>query len=480
MARIAEQATDRTARSEVDAPPRRPKLALVALCLAFFIVQVDATVVNVALQTIQRDLGGGLGDQQWVIAAYTVVLAAMMLTAGAMGDRIGARRVSVLGLVTFAVASVLCAVAPTVSVLIVARTIQGAGASALLPCSLSLIVQQFPDRRARAYALGVWGGVGSMGMATGPIVGGTLIALASWRAIFLVNVPFCAITIAMTYLFVTESPRQRNKKLDPLGVVSGTVALAAVTGGFIEAGQLGWGQPIPLTLLVGGLAVGALFLVVERRHREPMLPLRIFASRQFSAGTTAGGIFNFCLYGVLFTVSLFLQGPLGQSAVRTAMFILPVTIAIGIGAPVSARLTARFGARLPMLIGYCLGAVGAAVLTVAGPSGPLVLVVVGAVTLGFCSIAMPAMTSVVMSAVEGSRTSLASGVLNTARQAGGALGAAVLGTLLTVGVGRGEMLLRVPMLVVILGYAGAIVCTFLATATDKPGDGSTAAEASRT
>jgi DHA2 family methylenomycin A resistance protein-like MFS transporter len=289
----------------------------------------------------------------------------------------------------------------------------------LLPCSLSLIVQHFPDRRERARALGVWGGIASIGMATGPVVGGTLIAFGDWRSIFLVNVPFCAITWVTIYIWVDEGVKFREKRIDTPGLIAGAVALFAVTGGLIEAGQLGWRRPIPLALLVGGLLVGAVFLIVEWRQREPMLPLRLFRSRGFSAATAAGGIFNFCLYGALLCVSLFVQGPLGRPALESGLILLPLTVAVGIGAFLSGRLTAQFGPRVPMVIGYSAGAVGAALLILAGTS--LFLVVLGSATLGFCSIAMPAMTSVVMSAAEPARTGLASGVLNTARQTGGAL-----------------------------------------------------------
>jgi DHA2 family methylenomycin A resistance protein-like MFS transporter len=463
MTRTAEQTSGPSPTAAGSGRVHRPKLALVALCLAFYVVQLDATVVNVALQTIRRDLGGGLGDQQWVVAAYTVVLAAGMLTAGALGDRFGARRLCVVGLSIFAGASVLCAAAPSISVLIMARLVQGAGAAALLPCSLALIVRQFEDPKQRAHALGIWGGIGSIGMATGPVVGGALIALWSWRSIFLLNVPVCAVTIVMMYLFVVESPRHGDRKMDWFGLVSGTVALSAITGGLIEAGRLGWTQPIPLALMLGGLAVGVLFVLGERARRQPMLPMRIFSSRPFSAATAAGGIFNFSLYGTLLCLSLFLQGPMGESAFAAGMLILPLTITVGIGATLSGRLTARFGPRIPMLLGYSFGAIGAALLVFAGPHGPLPLVLAGSITLGFCSIAMPAMTSVVMAAADKSLTGLASGVLNTARQGGGALGTAVLGALLTVGDAGAAMLLRVPMLVVILAYLIAIGCTFMST-----------------
>jgi DHA2 family methylenomycin A resistance protein-like MFS transporter len=441
----------------------RRKWALVALCSAFFVVQLDVTVVNVGLQTVRRELGGGLGGQQWVVASYTLALAAGMLTAGVLGDRFGARRLCVIGLVVFAIGSTLCAVAPTMSMLIAARLVQGIGSAALLPCSLALIVLQFDDPRERAHALGMWGGISSIGLAAGPVLGGLLIAVTTWRAIFLVNVPVCAVAIVLIRMFVIESPRRRDRRMDYGGLVFGTAALASVTGGLIEAGQLGWGRPVPLTLILGGLVIGVVFVLLERRQADPMLPMRIFASRPFSAATTAGGIFNFNLYGTLLCVSLFLQGPLGKSAFAAGLLILPLTIAVGIGATLSGRLTARFGPRPPMLIGYGFGAIGSALLAFAGPHGPLPLVVAGSTIVGFCSISMPAMTSVVMAAADRSLTGLASGVLNTARQGGGALGAAVLGTLLTVADGGAAMLLRVPMLVVVVAYLIAIGCTMLST-----------------
>jgi MFS transporter, DHA2 family, methylenomycin A resistance protein len=426
-------------------------------------VQLDVTVVNVALQAIQHDLGGGLSGQQWVVAAYTVVLAAGMLTAGALGDRYGARRVGVTGLVIFGVGSALCALAPGIAVLIAARVVQGAGAAALLPCSLALIVRQFEDPRERARALGVWGGIGSIGMAAGPVAGGALIAWSAWRAIFLVNVPVCAVAVAMMVLCVAESPRRPSRRMDWYGLVLGTGALAAVAGGLIEAGRLGWTSPVVLALVAGGLLVGAAFVVVQRRVAEPLLPMRLFASRPFSAATAAGGIFNFNLYGALLCLSLFLQGPLHRSAFAAGLLILPVTVAVGVGATLSGRITARRGPRVPMLAGYGLGALGAAVLVLAGPRGPLALVVAGAVVLGLCSIAMPAMTSVVMGSADPALAGSASGVLNTARQGGGALGTAVLGALLTVGAPGAGMLLRVPMLVVVLGYLAAVGATLAAT-----------------
>ena len=437
-----------------------PRPALVAACLGFFVIQLDATAVNVALDVIRADLGGTLAGQQWVVASYTVALAAGMLTAGSMGDRFGSRRVCLWGLAAFALASVACAAAPDIPVLIAARTLQGIGAAALLPCSLALIVHQFPDPRERAHALGVWGGVSGIGMAAGPVIGGVLVAASGWPAIFLVNVPVCTAAFLMIRRHAAESPVRQAGPLDLPGLVLGTTALAGLAGGLIEAGHRGWTHPVPLALVLGGAALVPLFVRAERRAAEPMLPMSVFTSRRFSAGTGVGFLFNFCLYGSLLCLSLYLQGPLGQTAFAAGMQIFPLTVAICIGATMSGRLTGRFGARVPMLAGLGAGAAGASLLLVAGPAGPLPLVVAGAAVLGFCSFAMPAMTSVVMSGLGADRAGLGSGVLNTARQAGGALGAAVLGSLLVVGSGTS---LVVPMAVTVAAYAAAIGLTLLAT-----------------
>src|SRR5580692_6044385 len=204
---------------------RRPSatVALISVCLGFFVIQLDVTIVNVALPTIQHGIGGSLAGLQWVIDAYTLALASIMLTAGSTADRIGARKVFVLGLTAFAAGSAACAAAPTLGVLIAARAIQGLGASALLPCSLALLVHQFPDPRQRAGALGVWGGMGSLGVALGPVFGGALVAAAGWRSIFLVNVPICVLTVFLLRRYVTESPLNPQCRPDLPGLAFGVV-----------------------------------------------------------------------------------------------------------------------------------------------------------------------------------------------------------------------------------------------------------------
>ena len=434
-------------------------IALLSVCLGFFVIQLDVTIVNVALPAIQREIGGSLAGLQWVIDVYTLALASIMLTAGSTADRIGARKVFVLGLTAFAVGSAACAAAPSLGVLIAARVLQGLGASALLPCSLALLVHQFPDPRARARALGVWGGMGSLGVALGPVFGGALVAAAGWRSIFLVNVPICVLTVFLLRRHVTESPLNPERRPDLPGLLLGVVSLAGLTAGFITAGQRGWLSPVPAALFAVGLFAGWLFVRAERRRTSPMLPLGLFRSRSLSGATAVGVIFNLVLYGSLLCLSLFLQQARHQSVLATGLLLLPMSLVVGIGSLASGRLTARFGPRPPILAGLTLAAVGAAVLATAGTTTSLAVIVGGSVLLGLVSLAMPAMTAVVVGAAGPEHAGVASGILNAARQSGGALGVALLGSLL--GSGR-ALSLHVPLAVAAGGYLVALALAWIA------------------
>jgi len=438
--------------------------ALTAICLGFFVIQLDVTIVNVALPTIQHEIGGTVAGLQWVVDGYILALASVMLTAGSMADRSGARRVYLIGLAGFAAGSAACALAPGLGVLIAARVVQGLGASALLPCSLALIVHRFPDRGVRARALGVWGAMGSLGVALGPVLGGVLIALAGWRAIFLVNVPVCVLTGWLLLRYVPESPPDPARRADVPGLLLGVAALAALTAGFIEAGQQGWLAPLPAALGAAAVAAALFFLMAERRRASPMLPLELFRSRAFSAGTAVGVLFNLSLYGSLLCISLFLQQSRHESAAATGLLILPMSVAVGAGSFASGRLTARFGPRPPMIAGLALAAAGAAVIATVSTTGSLGVLLAGSVILGLCSLAMPAMTSVVVGAAGPQYAGVASGVLNAARQAGGALGVALLGSLLT-GAGQGQhgLALQVPLSVAAASLLAAVGLAWTAT-----------------
>ncbi len=412
----------------------RRHLPLLAICLGYFMVILDATIVNVALPSVGRDLGGGVSDLQWVVDAYTVVFASLLLSAGSVGDRLGARRVLDAGLVLFTAASAACAMAPSVPILIAARAAQGLGAAALVPSSLALLRAAYEDKSERAKAVGAWGAVAGIGAASGPILGGLLVGLASWRAVFVVNVP---VGLAALWLSARHLPRAGEPTeggFDPPGQVLGILALTLLAVGLIEGGALGWGSPLSLVALVASVPATLAFLAVERRAENPMLPLSLFASRTFSGATFVGLAINLGFYGQLFAMSLYFQHVRGYSALRTGLALLPEGAFVAIAATLSGRVTGRIGPRRPMLAGLLCGAAGFAGLMVAGRATPYVELVPALIAAGFgMAFTMPAATAATIEAAPADRAGIASGVLNAARQAGGAIGVALLGTLLAGG-----------------------------------------------
>jgi DHA2 family methylenomycin A resistance protein-like MFS transporter len=363
---------------------------------------------------------------------------------------------------------VVCGVAPTSTVLILARALQGVGAALLVPGSLALLSSSFAASD-RGRAIGAWSGLGTVFGAAGPFLGGLLVATGpnGWRWIFLVNVPVCALTLVLLRRHVRESPADPSRRTDLAGLFLGVAALAGLTGGFITAGEQGWTAPLPGALLAAGVAAGLLLVRAERRRAAPMLPLGLFRSVNLSAATGVGVLFNLCIYGALICLSLFLQQARHESALATGLLILPMSVAVGIGSMASGPLTARLGPRIPMTAGLALAAAGAAVLAAAGPDAPLTMITAGSVLLGLCSLAMPAMTAVVVGSAGREHAGVASGILNAARQAGGALGVAILGALFASSQAAGHgMTLRVPLTVAAVGYLLAIGLT-LAIRADR-------------
>jgi DHA2 family methylenomycin A resistance protein-like MFS transporter len=413
---------------------RNARLGLTAICLGFLMITLDATIVNVALGPIVSDLGGSLPAAQWIVNGYTLTFAALLLSAGSLADRVGARAGFIIGLAIFGVGSAVCSAADSIGMLIVARVIQGAGAAWLMPCSLALIAHNFPDAVPRRRALAIWGGASGVGLAAGPIVGGVLTSAVSWRAIFLVNLPVAVLAAGLLVRHVTETGRHRHP-LDGVGQTLAVVSLALLTGGFIIAGQRGWSDPLTLVLLGGGIAVTAAFVRVQRTVRHPMVDPALFARPTFAISVAIGVIFNFCLYGSLFCLAIDLHDTYGLTALATGLAMLPVTVVTGVTAFLSGRLVTRFGEWPVMSAGLAAGAVGAVLVALASTDGSAWALGLSAIPLGLTAMAMPAMTATAMAGAPGHRVGLASGVLNAARQTGGALGVAVLGALLGVGAG---------------------------------------------
>ena len=409
----------------------RRHLPLLAICLGYFMVILDATIVNVALPSIGRDLGGGVGGLQWVVDAYTVVFAGLLLSAGSIGDLIGSRKVLDTGLGLFTAASAACALAPSVEVLVGARVAQGLGAALMVPSSLALLRAAYQDTAERARAVGAWGGVAGIAAASGPILGGVLVSIADWRAVFIVNLPVGLLAMWLSYRHLPKAGERSDAGLDPPGQVLGVLTLTLLTLGLIEGGSSGWGSSLALIGLLGFVPALLGFLAVERHARHPMLPLSLFRNRTFSGATFVGLAINLGFYGELFAISLYFQRLRGFSALETGLALVPEGVFVAVSSVLSGRLTARTGPRAPMLCGLLLGAAGFAGLVGAGRSTPYTVLVPGLIAVGIgMAFTMPAATAATIESAPADRAGIASGVLNAARQAGGAIGVALLGTLL--------------------------------------------------
>lgn len=408
----------------------RPGVALVAVCLGFFMVMLDTMVVNVALPALGRDLGSGVTGLQWVVGSYTLVLAVFILSAGSLGDRLGSRRVFQAGLLLFILASAACGLAPSLWVLVVARLVQGLGAALLVPTSLALIRASYSAREDRARAIGIWGGIGGIAAAAGPVLGGVLVTGLSWRAVFLVNVPVGLLGLLLVALYVPAPPGRGGKGLDLPGQVAGIAWLGGLTLALIEGGGGRWLSAPALAGLALFLVALPVFVLAELRAEDPMLPLGLFRRPTFSAASAVGWILNFGFYGQVFLMSLYFQQLRGNTALATGLLLLPEAAMAVIASPLGGRLTARVGPRLPMAAGLAVGAAGLLGLLVAGTGTPYPLLIPPLVAAGFgTAFTMPAATAAVIEAAPADRAGVASGVINASRQAGGVIGVAVLGAL---------------------------------------------------
>ncbi|WP_405858091.1 MFS transporter [Streptomyces sp. NBC_01515] len=401
-----------------------PTLTLTAALLGFALITLDASVVNVALPSIGTALGGGMSGLQWVVDAYTLSFAALMLSTGAFADRAGASRAYAIGITVFTLASAACGLAPNLPALIGARALQGMAAAVVLPASLSLVRQAYAEPVKRARAVATWAAGGAVPVALGPVAGGVLTTLWDWRGIFFINLPLGATALAL----LLRAPRseRRPAPLDLPGQLTAVIALTAVTFAVIERGGTGLGAA-----LVAILAAAA-FLRVERRQSHPVVPLALFRNRTVSVAVATGAACSVAFFGLTFVFALFFQQVQGRSALYAGLMFLPMTGLIPLTNIVAGRLAARYGARLPMLVGQLLAALGALVLLYVDAGTPPLLVAVLLVPMALgCALTVPPLTAVMMDAVAAERAGLAAGVLNSARQVAGGLGIAVFGALVS-------------------------------------------------
>jgi DHA2 family methylenomycin A resistance protein-like MFS transporter len=409
---------------------RSPTLALAVAALGYMLVLLDVTIVNVALEDIGTGLGADRAELQWVVDAYAVTLASLMLSAGHLADRFGCRRIFRVGIALFGAASIGCALAPSAPALIAARVVQGVGAAALLPASLALVTASNPDPRARVHAIGIWAGIGSLGLAAGPVIGGELVGALGWRSVFWLGVPVCALALVATARVAESSRHAADRPFDIAGQIAGTVALVALVGALVEGGRSGWSSAPILAALCVSVASFAALIAVELRADWPMLDLRFFRRPAFSGANFGALAMNAGVLGALFALSLLLQGPGRLSPEETGLRLLPLALPLAILSPVISRLIERTSPRLPAALGLAGTGAGFAALAALGtdPATPALLaaLLLAGVSLAF---ATPGVVAAANAAAPADRAGMASAVNNTARQTGGAVGVAVIGAI---------------------------------------------------
>ncbi|MCU6480628.1 MFS transporter [Arthrobacter sp. A2-55] len=409
----------------------RPRASLAVAMLGFFVVALDAQIVNVALPGIRSDLGGGLSGLQWVVTGYTLMFSALQLFAGTFSDRVGARRAYGLGMIVFVIASAACALSPVLPALIGARILQGIGAAMITPASLALIREAYHDAAARGRAIVYWGLGGSVAAAAGPVLGGFLTQI-DWRLIFFVNLPVGAAALSILSR-VAPSPRRRAS-FDWAGQISAVLGLAALTYGIIEGADVGYSNPAILLMFALGVVSVAAFIMTQAKGRDPMIPLDLFRSRAVSTALVIAVVTMGAFYGIVFVQSLYFQQERGASALETGLLFLPMTALVALLNPLVAWLMARYGHVAMIAGGQLIMVIGLAGLCILPADAPVLLVAALMVPVGVGgSFTVPSIVAQVMDNVPTERAGSASGVVNTARQVGGSLGVAIFGAVLASG-----------------------------------------------
>lgn len=418
--------------------PRRRLLILSICCMSLLIVSLDNTVLNVALPAIRRDLDASVAGMQWTIDAYTLVLAALLMLAGSTADRIGRRKVFTVGVVLFTAGSVLCSLAPSLGWLIAFRMIQAVGGSMLNPVAMSIITNTFTEPRERARAIGVWGAVVGISMAAGPLIGGLLVDSVGWRSIFWINLPVGILALVLTLRYIPESRAEHPRRPDPVGQLLVTGLLGSVTFGIIEAPAAGLRSPLILGCgLVAVLSLAGL-LAYESRRAEPLIDPRFFRSAPFSGATVIAVSAFAALSGFLFLNTLYLQDVRGLGALDAGLYMLPMAVLAFLCAPVSGRLVATRGPRLPLLVaGVTMGASGLLFAAFSAESStPLLFCGYVLFGIGFGLVNAP-ITNTAVSGMPRAQAGVAAAVASTSRQTGGALGVAIVGAVLAAGMAGG-------------------------------------------
>lgn len=408
--------------------PYKAWAAVAVAVLAFFLVTLDAVVVNVALPSIRESLGGGIQGLQWVVDGYTLMFAALLLTAGSLSDRVGARQAIGYGIALFMVTSAGCGLAPSLGLLVLGRLLQGSAAAILMPASLALIGQAYDDPARRARAVAAWAMGGAVASSSGPVIGG-LLTMVDWRLVFLINLPVGVVGLLL--LRRTAPSQHHPAPIDLVGQLTAVLAMGGLTYGVIESGDTGLGSPRVVLALLLALMGSAAFLLSQAKGKHPMVPLSLFASRAVSIAMVTGFAFMVGFYGLPFLFSIYFQQVRGLSPLATGVTFLPMMLIGLVVTPLSPRIVEKVGSRLPITGGLGLMTVGLLVLGLLPPTAPLWLLSALMMFIGLGGpLVMPPTIAVLLNHVPSHQAGIASGVFNTSRQIGGALAIAVFGTLL--------------------------------------------------
>lgn len=408
---------------------RRERVLVLVICsMSLLIVGLDVTIVNVALPSIRQSFHASVSGLQWTIDAYSLVIASLLMLAGSTADRVGRRRTFQTGLVVFSLGSLLCALAPSMGMLIAARVVQAIGGAMLNPVAMSIVRNVFDDPRERAQAIGVWGAMFGLSLALGPIVGGALVDSIGWRAVFLVNLPVGILAIVLTALYVPESRAPHPRRIDPVGQGLVIVALATLTYAIIEGGRKGWFSAEIVTLFAVSLAAFVALVAYELRRREPLLEVRFFRSAPFSGASAIAVLVFAGIGGFLFLNTLYLQNVRGLSPLAAGLYLLPMAGGMLVFAPLSGRLVGRVGARPSLVVGGIAVCVAGLMLTeITRTTSPgYLLAAYAAFGLG-SGLVNPPITNTAISGMPPAQAGVAAAVASTSRQVGATLGVAVFG-----------------------------------------------------
>ncbi|HTV83907.1 MAG TPA: MFS transporter [Dyella sp.] len=412
-------------------PAAHPNLILCICCLSLLMVAMDATIVNVALPSIRRDLHASISGLQWVIDAYTMVVASLLMLAGSMADRFGRRRVFQFGMGLFMLGSLLCSLAPNIHGLVAFRVLQALGATMLNPVAMSIIANTFHEPKARARAIGIWGAVAGVSMALGPVIGGALTESVGWRSIFWVNLPVGATAMLLAARYIPESKAPQPRRVDLVGQVLVFTTLATVTYAVIEGTHTGWGSATIVGLFATAALALAALLIYEPRRREPLIDLRFFRSAPFSSATLIAVCSFSAFSGFLFLNALYLQEVRGLSAFQTGLCTLPLALATIVCSPLSGRLVGTHGTRPSLLASGTATVISALMMTQLTATTPLPWLLLTYVIfgIGFGMVNAP-ITNTAVSGMPKAQAGLAAAVASTSRQIGASLGVALAGTIL--------------------------------------------------